>query len=368
MPFVGFQAAHRGNTLCCNSEPLSNTTPKQFWNGDFMKSVREKMLKGELVDACKSCYKAEAQGKVSLRSHYNSVYKDWDQQDTPLALDLDFSNFCNLQCVMCGPERSSQWAKELGEEKQVLRIEKSEIDELISMSDKLRHITIQGGEPSIMPEFQYLFEKLVSNGRAKDITIDCISNLTNVNNRFYQLLDHFKHTNLNVSIDQHGDINNYIRYPSNFHVLEKNLLSLKNKPVQASLQITLQTLSLIDFDKFLAWIEQMHKEFKSVGKNLGLSLSFVTSRDALNPFFAPNELKKQFISDIEKFIANTSSKFDVKFILVLKNLTKTFVANNKIEKKQETLDFVTKLDQRRGIKITDYIGNFAKYFSKKSIK
>ena len=88
MPFVGFQAAHRGNTLCCNSEPRPHTSPKQFWNGDYMKSVREKMLKGELVDACKSCYKAEAQGKVSLRSHYNSVYKDWDQQDTPLALDL----------------------------------------------------------------------------------------------------------------------------------------------------------------------------------------------------------------------------------------------------------------------------------------
>ena len=108
----------------------------------------------------------------------------------------------------------------------------------------------------------------------------------------------------------------------------------------------------------------MHTEFQSVGKNLGLSLSFITSRDALNPFFAPNNLKKQFISDIEKFIANTSSKFDVKFMLILKNLTKTFIANNKIEKKQETLDFVTKLDQRRGIKITDYIGNFEKYFSK----
>ena len=38
----------------------------------------------------------EEQGKLSLRNHYNARYKDHKVSDTPTALDLDFSNFCNF--------------------------------------------------------------------------------------------------------------------------------------------------------------------------------------------------------------------------------------------------------------------------------
>jgi len=363
MPFVGMQATHRGNRICCASSKYVQGSPKDFWHSDYVKQVRDKMQKGELLDECKRCYREEDNDQFSLRQHYNAYFKEVGQSDQPLSFDLDFSNLCNLKCIMCGPDRSSQWSKELGH-KDVTPISKSKIDQLCDMADNLQHMTIQGGEPSIMPEFEYLFEKLVTNGQCDKITIDCISNLTNVNNKFYTLLENFKTVNLNVSVDSYGKINDYIRYPSKFTTLEANLLSLIDRDIQANLQITLQTLSLINFGDFLDWIDKVHQQFKSAGKTLGLNMSFVSDKDALNPLYAPNKLKAHFIADIEKFLKNKQSVFDMKFTLALHNLKNTFVSKNTIEKVPETMEYLANLNQRRNIKVEDYIEKFEKYFKK----
>ena len=112
MPFVGFQATHRGHRICCASKNVTSDSINDFWHSDYIKNVRSKMLKGEYVKECTSCYQSEEQGQISLRNHYNNRYKDFSENNLPTALDLDFSNLCNLKCIMCGPDRSSMWAKE----------------------------------------------------------------------------------------------------------------------------------------------------------------------------------------------------------------------------------------------------------------
>ena len=220
-------------------------------------------------------YEEEAQGKFSLRNHYNALYKDLELQETPTVMDLDFSNLCNLQCIMCGPDRSSQWAKELGD-KTVLNIAHDKIHELSNISHNIKHITIQGGEPSIMPEFLQYFEYLEANDLISKIEIDCITNLTNTNNKFYDFLYKFKTVNLNASIDAYGLVNNYIRYPSKFEKIEENLISLADKNLQVNLQISLQVLSMYNFYAFLEWIEKMQGLYRVKNKKLGLNLSYVT--------------------------------------------------------------------------------------------
>ena len=112
-PFVGFQATHRYNKLCCVAkEPNDKLNTKDFWNSKYLEQVRKKMLAGEQLDECIACDKNEANGTISLRNHYNARFKDWEQKETPTAMDLDFSTLCNLRCRSCSGSFSSQWYKE----------------------------------------------------------------------------------------------------------------------------------------------------------------------------------------------------------------------------------------------------------------
>ena len=203
MPFVGFQATHRGNRLCCSAKKQITKNIKDFWNSDYLKNVRNKMLKGEKLDECSRCYDDESLGHISLRNHYNNRYKNFETKEFPTAMDLDVSNFCNLKCIMCSSSRSSQWAKEEGinvQKNGLSTITQEDLDNLCSISSKVKHINIQGGEPSIMPEFEYYFTYLKDNNLIQNIEIDCISNLTNTNTKFYKLLKCFKKVNIEYPI------------------------------------------------------------------------------------------------------------------------------------------------------------------------
>ena len=361
MPYVGFQNTYRGNRLCCSAKGLHKSNVKDFWNSKYLKRVRNKMEHGEKLEECTKCYEEEAQGKFSLRNHYNALYKDLELQETPTVMDLDFSNLCNLQCIMCGPDRSSQWAKELGD-KTVLNIAHDKIDELSNISHKIKHITIQGGEPSIMPEFLHYFEYLEANDLINKIDIDCITNLTNTNNKFYDFLYKFKTVNLNASIDAYGLVNNYIRYPSKFEKIEENLMSLADKNLQVNLQISLQVLSMFNFYAFLEWIEKMQEIYRVKNKKLGLNLSYVTGPKHFDIAKSSKMLRNKMADDISKYQNYFQKPKDVKFQLQLNNLL-SILQNEQLDYSDSSglIKHIEEIDTRRNIKITNFIPDFHKY-------
>ena len=362
MPFVGFQLAHGGCRLCCGASGMDRyKLGKEFWSGPYLQEVREKMEKGETVSSCQKCYNDEALGKISLRNHYNARYKNLEQAETPTALDLDFGNLCNLQCIMCGPDRSSQWSKELGN-KEILTTSKDKLDDICELSHNLKHLTVQGGEPSLMPELEYYFRYLKDKELIQNIEIDCISNLTNVNNKFYQLLEDFKSVDLNASIDAFGSVNDYIRYPSNFKKIEENLNELSERPLQVNLQITLQTLSMFNFYDFLVWVSDMHDNFKQKNKELGLNLSYVTNHQQLDIQNAPRKLKEKMQEDIKNFSKTRRIRNNLKFGLELKNLEKNLSRPQQHDCGEDLKSYINVLDKRRAIKVTNYIPDFYDYF------
>jgi len=357
MPFVGFQATHRGHNICCIAKaPKKYKDVDEFWKGDYLRSVRDKMNAGVEIPECRACYKDEADGKVSQRQRYNKLYESFQSEDLPTAMDLDFSNLCNLKCVMCGPDRSSQWVKELGLKEGNPALQNDQIDKLCAMSKNLKHITIQGGEPSIMPEFEYYFDYLQQNDISKNISVDCISNLTNINQKFYKMLEGFKQVNLNVSVDAYGDACNYIRFPSNFDKISDNISRITKSNIQVNLQISLQVLSMFNFYDFLVWI---HNKQQSVDRKLGLQITFVKQPDMLDIENAPSKLKDKFISDIIAFENQYNLKHDLGFNMSIQNIKKTLQGTpTNTDKTKELLEYIHQIDTRRNIKVTNFIPNF----------
>lgn len=363
---TGLFFSHRGPGFCCSSsKKYKNTDPLQWWNSEYRKQSVEGMKEGIKVSDCTRCYQEEENNEISLRMNYNRKI-DLSQQKKalPKQIDLDLSNFCNLKCIMCNSDRSSQWAKDEGLYPTTSGVSSTSteiLDDICKISKDLEYLTIQGGEPSIMSEYDYYFNFLKENNIIKNVELTTITNLTNLNGKFYKFLENFKKTTLLVSIDAFDTVNNYIRYPSNFAQIEKNLIEMTKSKADIKLTISLQTLSMFNFKEFLNWLDEMSKIYKKKNKLLKIFAHKVYKPTELCVYGAPLKLKEKFIKDVETYFfeSNELNHNDI-FKKEIKN-----IKDRLLDKKDTDINlirFISDLDQKRNIKVTDYIPNFYDYF------
>jgi MoaA/NifB/PqqE/SkfB family radical SAM enzyme len=267
--------------------------------------------------------------------------------------------------VMCGPNRSSEWAKDQGDSNNGIKsVSKDLINDLVSISDNIEHMTIQGGEPSIMKEYEYYFECLDKKNALCNIDLQVITNATNVNTKFYKLLERFKSVRLSVSIDAFGKANNYIRWPSSFEQIEKNLIKMSELRNNIKVEIlnTLNVLSMFDYHNFLTWCKKIESLYEEKGKYFGVIPMKIINPVQWSPFIAPENLKDKFAKDIRQFIKidnlTHNSNFKTEIIMLMNSIQKNEPKPNAIDLLKSSVE---KLDTQRGIKITDYIPDFYKY-------
>jgi len=289
-------------------------------NSDLAKQVRLSMLKGTDHEACIRCDREDASGVNSRRQYENELWNNRFNFDKAKAItksdgsinteevpvmyyDLRFGNFCNLKCRMCGPTDSHQWyedhVKVWGQETfddshgkvELIKNEKNryivkyddynwfDSDEFWQQIDKnipnIRQIHTVGGEPLLIDKHYDLLERCIDLGYAKDIIVEYNTNLVNVPKRAWDIWPKFKRVQLGISIDAVGDLNDYIRNPSNFQKLAENLHKIDNSPgdIRAWIACTIQVYNVAYLPDFMKWIIQQN--FKKIGVN--------TSKPILNP-------------------------------------------------------------------------------------
>ena len=209
-------------------------------------------------NGCQKCFKEEQHGWKSLRQSQNEWYpRSWQiknqvDQDNPVYdLELRLGNFCNLKCLMCSPDQSSSIAAERHtHQERFIKIgtymgkaempyywkeqEFKDFSENVLIKD-LKHITVTGGEPFIIPEVVKFLEMLVP--RANDIKLSFNTNLTEVGDKLLAVLQKFKTIDIVASLEGIGAMNDYVRYPSQWNTIKSNIQLLKEKLPQANLEI-----------------------------------------------------------------------------------------------------------------------------------
>ena len=272
LPFIHLATTTEGTCrLCCkvskhdvilddNGEPFNLNTHSidEIWNSNHMRDRRLRILQDEKLPECKTCFKEEDifysnwsnKNKKELPSKRRKENQKWlHKEDTKLAdpwrdvvnqpriryLDIRLSNLCNLKCRMCWPHFSSQIVKEQQHFKktgQKTWYHNYDVDEwdteklwngINNNLVDIEEITFVGGEPTLHDEIYELLEKLVDTGLSKNIRLKFTVNLTNIQERFLDLFPKFKKTIINGSIDGVGAVNDYIRYPSNWPIIERNI-------------------------------------------------------------------------------------------------------------------------------------------------
>ena len=274
-------------------------TPMSAWNNEYMKDVRLTMLEGKIPASCSKCIAEESRGVASKRIwetgswmedgiDVEELIKQTEEDGTVpeklVYLDLRLGHTCNLKCVMCSPHDSSQWvgdhkkmyplfqAKELKEQ---MSWDRKEFNnkwhenpdfwkEMYAQIPNLKQVYFAGGEPLLIKEHKLFLEEIIRQGYADKILVRYNTNGLLVNDEIIELWKKFKKVKVGFSIDAVGDRNYYIRYPSDWDTIERNLHKLDNTPdnIQVSIATAIQILNIKHLADFAKW--KITHNFKKV--------------------------------------------------------------------------------------------------------
>ena len=313
------------------------------WNGEYMKSVRRKMIAGEKVSACEKCYFLESQGQLSLRQSafddnkesYMSKYNpDGTLNKMPVYIELHFGNVCNLKCKMCshyfshmiGKEllalqekdpKFFRWIQEQGgninnwstgdlteiydwfKNKQVLE----QVFEDIHLH--VEQIRVIGGEPTIIPEFWQMFEYLSSKGTLKNKNIEITTNGTNTNPKMLEWFGEAGKVDVMISLDALEKRNRYIRYPADWDSIMKNIERYKSMSLEKNTisYFVAPTPQILNVDQ----LTEMCLYFQERGTMVQLNPDVVSPK-ILDYKYFPMEYKLMVINKLQKNLSLLKSK------------------------------------------------------------
>tara|TARA_Y100000310_G_scaffold282386_1_gene303543 strand:- start:163 stop:1587 length:1425 start_codon:yes stop_codon:yes gene_type:complete len=321
-PFIHMNIPTYGyaNICCCTSmsvkKHISEIGFNGIWNEPEFFNLRKEMVSGHkdrkrTLKTCSRCIQNEYYGFTSIRESYNKdLYKDpdaveeWNRlikhvkekpdEKYPIPKIIHttslkvWGNFCNLQCIMCSPEDSSGVGKEqmeLGEitkegikytteartgrkvlwEPPLITVDDSFIDEFQywDVIKKTKRLKLIGGETLLIKQNVQLIEKCVKMGWAKDKKLFIFTNNFGHPNMEYirDLLSNFESVMYKCSLEFWGQKNNYIRFPSKWEEVYKNIKLMNELPnLQIGLTCTLNPLSIGYVNEIVEGQKEMNNE------------------------------------------------------------------------------------------------------------
>lgn len=349
-PFTHLNFRPSGVSACFRCqvvEPIGGDRWAELWNGPNMRRLRQDLLSGKKPPSCRACWIMEESGSQSYRQKLlqdEELVEQWagnveelDEADFSLPLniretELRFSNSCNLKCKMCGPRFSTQWEKELLQNKglkswilndvenRTVYISRDEMVKYTKLTDQvlqyikdirgsIEHLMISGGEPLIEPHHIKALELLLP--RAPEISLEYTTNLNIKNIGELKLLDlwsKFKHLYLKVSLDGDPEIYPYVRDGGETALVEKNLKEIRRiiPPQKLRFDGTCTT-SVYNIERL--------PETMNYITSLGLwgHTSLVEFPNYLSVQVLPETLKSRVAGKIENYLKNLESELSAPF-------------------------------------------------------
>jgi hypothetical protein len=291
---------------CCNTSMnvkhhISEIGIDGVWNQPELAGLREEMAndhKGSRERTIKTCYRCietEWLGFPTPRIAYNNDMKNDHEELAELDRLVNFvkenpgaeypipekihtsqikvwGNYCNLKCLMCSPEDSSSVAEELlilGEMDQQEMLGRSmersgstvpfkfplinyqdnniDEDEFWDNIRRTKRIQLIGGETWLIKQYVQILERCVENGWAPNKKLFVFSNNYGHPNMEYirDLLAQFEKVHYKCSMELWGPRNDYIRFPSKWDEVIKNIRMMHELPnVNVGFAMTLNPISI----------------------------------------------------------------------------------------------------------------------------
>ena len=315
LPFIHAATLTDGEMpLCCVAERssgvnLNDKTLGDFWDSNYLKKTRSKLLNDKPVKDCRRCYEEDKNGYRSHRVIENKAWLDklgekrlneilanvdasGNTTEGVIAIDLRLGNTCNLQCIMCQPRESSKWngaadsfLKQLRNSslvkewsyKRNIKVEKFEWyrnenfwENLESFLPTLREIIIGGGEPMLIKEHLNFIKKCVDSGEASHIHLRYHTNMTRLPEDMIPYWEKFERVEFFSSIDGMEDVGHYVRYPAKWSQVEENIRKIDELAPNILLRLlySVNALNIGHLPDFLRWVKKQN--FKKLASVRGI--------------------------------------------------------------------------------------------------
>lgn len=333
-----------------------NNDIESTYNSALYTEMRDKVLKGEPVKGCESCYFREKETGKSLRLKANDEWSEaFNSNISPLKnvtyLEIFVGNKCNLKCLMCSPSLSSALASDyvklgMASEEKIKPFE-NDYREMVSKLESLNKLKFVGGEPLMNSAHWELLESIPAE-RAQKITLEYATNCTFFpNEEQIKLWEKFKSLEIFLSIDGFEKVNEYIRYPSKWNKVEENAKKFKslidaNSKSVFGINSVVSNYNIFKLDELTDWAYQNLGDFLDNSGHTTFFLSCLTYPDYLNIKNLPVSVKKQLL---EKYPDEPHYSFVRSFLQ----------SEGNEDSLKELIHMTTKFDSLRKIDYKEYI-------------
>ncbi len=329
-------------TVCCRASNLSGEITTQrlkgmsledIWNAPIYGAFRQKLLAGEKLSACQTCYREESLGVDSKRTialrklqgmmtkadfgkWYASLADGGQASSRPTDATVRFGNICNFSCRMCSPKFSSEVAKnirllsERGKElpgflsrfegfSQDPSWQISFINAVCEAAPFLNSLYFVGAEPLISPAYRKLTERLLEMNVSGKIHLCVNTNASKLNEFWRESLSRFQSVEIIASIDGIGKSQEYLREGSIWNTTIETLKKFAQIPTVNQIDIftTLSIYNIRVVPELLRWFIVFRKEH---GPKFGFKVNFLNDPDILSAKQMPRQFADSLLVELSE--------------------------------------------------------------------
>ena len=150
-----------------------------------------------------------------------------------------------------------------------------------------------GGEPTLIKANQYVLDKLVEVGNRK-CHVAWTTNMTTWPEGFYDKLDFFDTSEIQMSIDGYSMHNSYIRYPTDWNKVEENFAKAQalSEKVQLKIYFVYQAWNVFDVAPLIKWLEDIQT------RRIDFVPIFLEHPDQIHSCVWPKEIRYKVVDDL----------------------------------------------------------------------
>ena len=246
--FVRFNPNGTVSTCGHMVAPAQFDTLEQMRASRWLRKKKEQFANDIWPTECVRCQEVERESPSSVRIHALAL----DEAETnPDYLQVGgvLDNICNAACMTCSPNCSTRIGALQGRTFPIVD-NSNRFWEL--PQQHIRHLDINGGEPSYSKNYRRLLQNLPPNLK----TLRLNTNANTVLEELVDLTNRGIEVTVTVSCDGIGAVHNLVRWPIPWETFYKNLMTYKSMPIKLNLWTTVSVLNLHDLPNIQAFAQE----------------------------------------------------------------------------------------------------------------